>query len=385
MSLWKIAWRSIQQRTLASSLTAVSMALGVALVVAVLVIHSVVYQSFNRGRGGYDLVVGAPKGSRLELVLNAVYYMGQSAEPLSYEYYKKLVQGRAADGVETAVPICLGDSYEDFRVVGTTTDMLDEIKYLGTETFEFAQGRNFKPENYFEAVFGATAARKTGMQIGKEFRPQHDVGHVEKHQHKPFTVVGILQPTGTPADRAIFVNIEGFFRQPGHVHDDDDEDEQPAKDAKAGVDAKIAKKEAAHAHDPNAPIPDNLKKVTAILVCLDAKQMGTTTRAAAQQINSSNEAQAALPGVEIDNLFRGVVGDIQVVLLLFAVMIVVVAGIGIMVSIYNSMSDRRHEISIMRALGASRGTIMAVILLESILLSLGGGALGCSSATASSP
>ena len=66
MSLWKIAWRSIQQRTLASSLTAVSMALGVALVVAVLVISSVVHKSFNRGRGGYDLVVGTPKGSRLE-------------------------------------------------------------------------------------------------------------------------------------------------------------------------------------------------------------------------------------------------------------------------------------------------------------------------------
>ena len=71
------------------------------------------------------------------------------------------------------------------------------------------------------------------MQVGKDFRPTHDVGHVEKHQHKPFTVVGILRPTGTPADRAIFVNIEGFYRQPGHVHDDEDEDEKPAKDEKA--------------------------------------------------------------------------------------------------------------------------------------------------------
>ena len=99
-------------------------------------------------------------------------------------------------------------------------------------------------------------------------------------------------------------------------------------------------------------------------------------RAAAQQINRGVNAQAVLPGVEIDHLFRDVVGNIQLVLLLFAIMIVVVAGIGIMVSIYNSMSDRRHEISIMRALGASRATIMAVVLLESILLSLGGGALG---------
>jgi len=48
-----------------------------------------------------------------------------------------------------------------------------------------------------------------------------------------------------------------------------------------------------------------------------------------------------------------------------------------MVSIYNSMSDRRREIAIMRSLGASRSTVLTIILLESILLSLGGGAVGC--------
>ena len=248
--------------------------------------------------------------------------------------------------------------------------MLDEIKYLGDQKFEFAEGRNFQTENYYEAVLGATVARKTGLQVGKDFRPTHDVGGVEKHKHKPFAVVGVLKPTGTPSDRAIFVNIEGFYRQPGHIHDDDeDEDAKPAKAGKT-----VANHE--HEDEHAGPIPDKLKKVTAILVCLDASQLGRTTRAAARQINDSNEAQAAVPGDEIDRLFKGIVGDIQVVLLLFAIMIVVVAGIGIMVSIYNSMSDRRHEIAIMRALGASRGTIMAVILLESILLSLGGGALG---------
>jgi putative ABC transport system permease protein len=40
------------------------------------------------------------------------------------------------------------------------------------------------------------------------------------------------------------------------------------------------------------------------------------------------------------------------------------------------MSDRRHEIAVMRALGARRETVMTVILLEAILLSLGGGAIG---------
>ena len=96
----------------------------------------------------------------------------------------------------------------------------------------------------------------------------------------------------------------------------------------------------------------------------------------AKTINDGAEAQAAVPGDEISQLFEGTIGDIQWVLLLFAVMIVIVAGIGIMVSIYNSMSDRRQEIAVMRALGADRVTIMLVILLESILLSLGGGVLG---------
>ena len=96
----------------------------------------------------------------------------------------------------------------------------------------------------------------------------------------------------------------------------------------------------------------------------------------AQTINQGAEAQAAVPGDEISQLFEGTIGDVQWVLLLFAVMIVIVAGIGIMVSIYNSMSDRRQEIAVMRALGADRVTIMLVVLLESILLSLGGGVLG---------
>jgi putative ABC transport system permease protein len=57
-------------------------------------------------------------------------------------------------------------------------------------------------------------------------------------------------------------------------------------------------------------------------------------------------------------------------------MIVVVAGIGILVSIYNSMNDRKHEIAVMRALGARRVTVMMIILFESILLAIGGGAMG---------
>jgi putative ABC transport system permease protein len=90
-------------------------------------------------------------------------------------------------------------------------------------------------------------------------------------------------------------------------------------------------------------------------------------------INKGRIAQAVSPVQEVTLLFDNIIGPIQWILVALAGLIVVVAGIGIMVSIYNSMADRRRDIAIMRALGASRTTVMVVILLESILLAVGGG------------
>jgi len=115
--------------------------------------------------------------------------------------------------------------------------------------------------------------------------------------------------------------------------------------------------------------------VTAILVRTNEKQIARAM-ALPKIINQEGDAQAAMPAEEVTRLLEGIVGNIQAVLLVFAVMIVIVAGIGMMVSIYNSMSERRHEIAVMRALGARRTTVMSIILLESILLSLGGGIIG---------
>jgi putative ABC transport system permease protein len=398
MSLWKIAWRSIQQRSLASLLTAVSMALGVMLVVAVLVINSVVHQAFHRGGEGYDLIVGPPKGSNLELVLSSIFYVGQPISTLPYSVYHDLYESRIGLGlVQIAVPICLGDSYEDKRVVGTTPDMFDKLTYFGDQKYEFAEGENFKwpkdekdESEFFKAVAGASAARQLKLKVGDQFRPTHGVVGKSEHKHGAFTVVGILKPTGTPNDNALFVNIEGFYRVGGHAGKAGaalQENEPEAKangktEKKPGTEAR-ARPEAEehhdahdeHEHDEHKEIDYSKAQVSAVLVCLYPDKE-SQSRTLAAEINNRKDAQAAIPSVEISRLFEVIVGNIEVVLLVFAVMIVLVAGIGIMVSIYNSMNDRRHEIAIMRALGARRSTVMMVILLESILLSLGGGLLG---------
>ncbi len=363
MSLFKIAWRSIQQRGLASALTGFSMALGVALVVAVLVIHHVVADSFRRNAGlGYDIIVGA-KGGKLQLVLNTVYHLSSPVENIPYTLLKEFTEGQYKPYVARAIPYCLGDNYQGFRVVATTSDLLDDEVSPG-QKYAFAAGRNFKNDAPFEGVAGAIAARKLGLKLGDTFRPAHGV--VDDGQgikHDAFTVVGILEPTGSPNDRALFINMEGFYRLENH--------------AKPGPAEEVAKSGQPHDghddHDHFTPLPESQRELTAILI-------RSSTPAAAvflpNKINEGNQAQAVLPIREIRGLFDVIVEPIEWLLLGLTVLIVVVSSIGILVSIYNSMSDRRREIAVMRALGARRSTVMTIVLLESILLSLGGGAFG---------
>ncbi len=377
------------------------------MVVAVLVIHSVIDKSFKRGSQGYDLIVGA-KGGEIPLVLNSVFYLGSPIENIPYEVYEEFTIGRYRRAVETAIPICMGHAYQGVPVIATVPEMFEDLTYLDDRKYEWAEGRNFKFENSFEAVAGYSAAREAGLRLGDEFRPVGSGPSTGEPDHEdlPFKIVGILAPTGTPNDRALFINMEGFFKCPAHAGgptsekqflqkkeererdqqddaasgsqaDDDhpeDEHEHPADDhehadGEAGEHGDEHSDEHGHHHVHH-------KEVTALLVVTDMEGAPMLATSLREVINEGNAAQAVRPAEVITGLFEGIIGNIQRVLLILAVLVVVVAGIGILVSIYNSMSDRRHEIAVMRALGARRQTVMSIILFESILLALGGGLFG---------
>lgn len=355
------------------------MGLGVALVVAVLVVYGVVAQSFHRGGGGYDLIVGA-KGGKEQLVLNTVFYLGQPIGNIPYSFYEELTEGKFAADVEVAVPVCMGHTYQGFRVVGTTPDMFSELTYGDNKSYQFTSGENFKKEKRFDAVVGAIAAAKAGLQVGEKFQAVHGSSEGGRVHKETFYVVGVLAPTSTPVDRAIFVNMEGFYDIHGAENEatQHEKAEKPAEHAeheKTAVDEEHAEpkdEHAEHAHEHG-----DEKQITAILVCIfkERADRGRTT-VVADVINKGKVAQAVVPTRVIADMFENVVGKLEWILLGMAVLTVIEAGIGIMVSIYNSMSDRRHEIAVMRALGASRSTVMVIILMESILLSLMGGAIG---------
>ncbi|HEX3998364.1 MAG TPA: ABC transporter permease [Pirellulales bacterium] len=380
MSLWKIAWRSIQQRSLASSLTAVSMGLGVMMVVAVLVAGSVVHNSFATGNQlGFNVVVGA-KGGRLDLLINSVYYLSRPIENIPWSYYKEFLPASAhkdrkpgkyagyvleddpdPNTAGLAIPICLGDFLGDekasFRVVGAPPEMF--TKLLNSK-FQ-PGGEVYKTGDFATAVVGAEVAKHLHLKVGGDVVPMH--GGVGGEKHMPFKITGILERTGTPVDRAAFVNIEGFFLIPDH--------------AKGHVEPVL--KPGEKEQMLTTPVPEEQRECTAILLrtaSVDGAPRSLTALTLVPTINKENVAQAIQPVQEISVLLNTFVRPVELITEVLALLVVLVAGIGILVSIYNSMSERRHEIAVMRALGARRNTVMTVVLFESILLALGGGLMG---------
>ena len=414
MSLWKIAWKSIRHRSLASALTAFSMALGVALVVTVLVINGVVGKSFQQGAQGYDLIVGA-KGSKLQLVLSTVFYNQDPVGLIPYEYYDLMRSSRYSAEVKTAIPIARGDNYQGAPVIATTPEYFTSVTKSDGKPYTLQDGEFFKYTDYNGAVVGYAVAKKNKLRLGQEIRFGHTNSARDEDLHEPFKIVGILDHTGSPNDRAVFVNLEGFYREHEHgvggvetINYDLRDEELARKRAELGVEeGEVAEHE--HEHEEGA---EHKRRLTAILlITKDAEVEVAATAAAVEAATESRpgleieekdliqterrqvidtavtalpakiegellEAQAVAPVQEIAAFFQDVIGNIQSVLIIFAIQVVVVAGVGMMVSIYNSMNERRQEIAIMRALGARRSTVMSIILFESILLSLGGGLFG---------
>jgi putative ABC transport system permease protein len=351
------------------------MGLGVALVVAVIVIYGVLNQTFMRSAQGYDLVVGPPKGSPLETVLGAVFYSSYLSDTIPFDYYQKIATGQYSPEVELAIPIALGEHIYGMPVIASTPKFFTELRYLDKYNYSFYRGENMSAGGDFDAVLGYSAAKKTNLKPGDKFRAANTKHTPSKEFPEPdtFTVTGILDPTGTPNDQAFFVNLEGFFIMNDHS-------------GKTALDKVLSKRSDRRISAVLVLTKDKEVKpvITKNAVGMDEVQVGDLskqdlnplTMSLGDRLVADLDVQVAKPTYEITRLFEMIVGRIQTVLIIFAVMVIFVAAIGMMVSIYNSMNERRQEIAIMRALGAKRGTVMMIILLESILLSLGGGFIG---------
>jgi len=394
MNPFEMVAKQMRQRALSTWLTLLSVMLGVALMVAILIVRREGNALFGQTDYGYDVLVGV-KGSPLQLTLNTVYHIDKSPGNIRYQVYQDLAHSRVyRPYVKLAVPICVGDSYKGLRIVGTTPTMFgyqddgtraDEnhrFEYRPGRSFEVANGAMFNP-NKFEALIGSDVTKLAGLKLGDTFQATHGMPAPTETPdiHKEvWKVVGVLKQTHTSNDRVLFIPLVSFYTIFEHGEGEIDR-EMIRRGQNPATRAKPANEEEARHYqlrpdgtiDLQLPIED--REVSAVLV-RSRGDGGFMGQRLVYDLNLLPDVMAVNPASVMREFFNTFLDSSAKVLLLIAMLVTIVAAASIMTTIYNSVSARRREIAILRALGATRKRILGLICLEAALVGLFGGLLG---------
>jgi putative ABC transport system permease protein len=350
MSRLRLAALSLWGRRLTVGLTVFAIALSVALFLGVEKLRTGAKESFADTISGTDLIVGARTGG-VQLLLYSVFRIGNATNNITWESYQDLV---AQPDVAWAVPISLGDSHRQFRVMGTTTGFFEHYRFRGGQTLGFEAGGQMA--DLFDAVIGADVAEALGYEPGDPIVVSHGLASFVEHSDTPFRVAGILAKTGTPVDRTVIVSLEAI--EAIHV------------DWQGG------------AQRPGPPTPEaeiramdlTPAAVTAVMVGVHSPvQIFRLQR----WVNDYPEEPllAILPGVALQELW-GIVGVAETALRAVSAMVVATALLGMAAMILAGLDERRREMAILRAMGAGPRTILGLLMGEAALMALAGAVLG---------
>lgn len=326
----------LRHKLLGTFLTLLTFASGIALIVALLLVNSQMNDEFTKNLKGIDLVVGG-KGSPMQLILSSVFHLDIPTGNIPLEEAEKLEHHPL---VKSAIPVALGDNYNGFRIVGTDEEY---IRHYGGA---YAEGHAFTRP--MEAVLGSEVAARYRHKPGDRIVGAHGlVNSDDLHTDFPYTVVGILAPTHTVLDRLVLTPVESVW----HVHEHPDEDDP---------------EEAAYKKEHPG------KELTALLLTYKTPLAAVSMP---REVNKSTSMQAASPAFEVARLlaFMGAGTD---TLKSFGWYMILLAGFGIFVALYNAMDERRYDLALMRSFGASPRKLLGLVMAESLILSLLGAIVG---------
>jgi len=325
MNLIGIARKNLIRSWSGSLLSILLLMFGVAGILLLLKVERQLNERFERNIKGINLVLGAP-GSPLQLILSAVYQIDAPTGNISAPKANFLIKNPL---IEKAIPLAYGDNYGGYRIVGSTPAYIDHYEA------KISQGRMF--ENNMEVVLGASTAKNSGLKIGDTFYSAHGFDDTQDvHKNVSFTVVGILENSGSVLDQLIICTIESVWM----VHPPEE-----------GAEPK--------------------REYTAVLL----KQRNPTAMVTLPEMAKLNGMQTALPSIEMNRLTQNF-GIGKTVLQNVAGSIILLSLLSIFVSLLSSLKDRKYELAIMRTMGAGRGKLFALIQLEGLILSIIGFVLG---------
>jgi putative ABC transport system permease protein len=284
------------------------------------------------------------------LLLYSVFHIGNASNNFTWQSYEDVA---ARLEVEWIVPISLGDSHQGFRVVGTSTAFFDRYRYRGGRPVAFAAGARFA--DLFDAVIGADVAEALGYRVGATIIVSHGLADLGLSQHadKPFVIAGVLEKTGTPIDRSVFISMEAI--EAIHVDWVGGAPPRPGQETPADVVRQMEL-------TPSS--------VTAALVGLRSR---LAIFGLQRFVNEYREEAltAILPGIALVELWS-IVGVAETALIAVSVMVVATAFLGMVTMILSTLNERRREMAILRAVGARPLHVFGLLMSEAGLLAVGG-------------
>jgi putative ABC transport system permease protein len=329
-----LSWRYLWSRPMGACLNVLLLSLGLASITFLLLVSFQLSKAFDKDLAGIDVVVGA-KGSPMQLILCGVFHIDVPPGNIALKAVQALGRNPM---IASVIPISLGDNLRGFRIVGTSHAYVDH--YGAT----LAQGLLWDAP--MQVVVGSIVAHKLGLQVGNRFVGSHGLGaggHL--HGDNPYTVVGILQASGTVIDRLIVTDTASVWK----VHED-----------YTAVD------------DSDRKIMENEREVTMALI-----QYKTPLAAMSfpRMVNTTTEMQAAAPAVEISRLLN-MLGIGTDVLRAFAGVLLLTAGLSVFIALWSAVRERRSDLALLRMLGAPPARIAALLLGEALWLGVMSAAIG---------
>lgn len=354
MLVLHLARKSLTNRLLTTSLTALSIAFSVALLVGVENVRTGMRESFSNTISGTDLIVGS-RGGTIQLLLYSVFGMGSPVANITHETWKEWDEHPA---VSWTIPYALGDSHRGFRVIGTNESFYEHYRYRGGQPITLAEGR--PAGGVFDVVLGAEVATRLEYSLGEQVAVTHGMSAVGfmNHDEMPFQVVGILERTFTPVDRAIYVTLEGISA----IHMGWESGAPPMPGEEVAAEDVLAMEE----------VP--VSQITSFFLAAESRAFTLQL----QRDISTSEVEpmtAVIPGLALAEMWRGI-SYAEDGLRVISAFVVLVGILGMLVSIYTSLEARRREMAILRALGAGPRRIVSLLVLEAGLLSALGALLG---------
>jgi putative ABC transport system permease protein len=346
----RLALASLRARGLTVGLTVLSIALSVALFLGVEKVRTGAKASFADTISGTDLILGARTGS-VQLLLYSVFRIGTPTNNVSWESVEAIA---ARPEIDWIVPISLGDSHLQFRVMGTENGFFEHYRFRGGRSLTFSQGQPMT--DLFDAVIGADVARTLGYRVMDPLVVSHGIASFSDHDDTPFRVAGILDKTGTPVDRTVIVSLQGL--EAIHV----DWQGGGRKPGPATAEEVIREMDLQ---------PDS---VTAALIGVESR---LAIFGLQRWINTYPEEplQAVLPGLALQELWQ-ITGVAETALSAVSTMVIAASLLGLTALLLASLNDRRREMAILRAMGARPATLVGLLLSEALLTAATGILLG---------